>query len=57
MNNLKCSVVNCVYNQEYHCTADAIDVYTSDHGLASSSSGTACRTFKPRNNFITMGFK
>lgn len=49
MDNLKCSVSNCVYNTENQCTAQKLDVYSTGDGLANSSDGTGCRTFKPKS--------
>jgi len=50
MENLKCSVTDCHYQKDMRCTAEKIEVATSGDGVARSSEGTMCRTFKPKNN-------
>lgn len=56
MENLKCSVSNCLYNSEQYCTAEKIQVYSTGDGLANSSDGTGCKTFKPKSyNMTGMG--
>lgn len=53
MDNLNCSVANCAYNSNSLCTANKIQVYSTGDGMANSSDGTGCRTFKPKeyNNY------
>lgn len=56
MENLKCTVTNCYYNSSEHCTAEHINVYSSGDGLANTSDGTGCKTFRPKyGNSSDMG--
>lgn len=48
MDNLRCTVTNCVYNSDTVCTAEHINVYSVGDGFANTSDGTGCKTFKPR---------
>ncbi|EYE88999.1 gel scht [Fervidicella metallireducens AeB] len=50
MNNLKCTVTNCAYNSNTYCTAENVKVDACGDGFVNSADGTACRTFKPKNN-------
>ena len=45
---IKCSVENCVYNEDYKCNASGVEVNASGDGLAQSSDGTRCETFVSR---------
>jgi hypothetical protein len=49
MENLKCTVTNCLYNSDELCTAQKIVVYNSGDGFANTSDGTGCKTFKPKS--------
>lgn len=55
--NPKCTVVNCVYNSHYVCTANQIEVNSQGTAMTNTSAETHCRTFKPRSVFRTIGFK
>lgn len=60
MDNLKCNVSNCLYNSDAMCTAQKIQVYSTGDGIANSSDGTGCRTFKPKYTYSSgmgMGLK
>lgn len=59
MENLRCTVSNCVYNDKdnHLCTAEHISIFTNEAGLANSSAETSCRTFKPRSTYRNVGFK
>lgn len=57
MENLRCTVINCVYNSNTICTADHIEVYPQGDGFANSSDGTGCKTFKPRDNYTALDIK
>jgi|GEM_PF-1169443 len=50
---IKCTVINCQYNKDQECHAEGIEVNT-DHPwpTATSSVGTACETFKPKDESI-----
>jgi hypothetical protein len=50
MDNLKCTVTNCLYNSSEQCTAEHLNVYSSGDGMANSSDGTGCKTFKPKRH-------
>jgi hypothetical protein len=43
---VKCSVTNCVYNKANMCYADSIEINAMGDGLAKTSDGTCCTTFK-----------
>lgn len=50
-NNIKCKVEECVYNKHGLCSAENIEVMSSSQNMCvSSSEGTCCQTFKPKNN-------
>jgi hypothetical protein len=49
MENLRCTVTNCHYNSEQLCTAEKVQVYSMGDGLANTSDGTGCKTFKPKS--------
>jgi hypothetical protein len=53
----KCTVVNCVYNEDYICTANQIEVNSHGTAMTNTSAETLCKTFKPRSVYRTMGFK
>lgn len=55
--NPKCTVVNCVYNSDYICTADHIEVNSHGTAMTNTSGETLCRTFKPKSVYRTIGFK
>ncbi len=42
---INCEVVNCVYNEQMHCSADEIKVGPS---YANSTSETVCDTFRAK---------
>lgn len=43
---VKCSVNNCQYWKDQHCEASAVEVNTMGDGIAHTSDGTCCTTFK-----------
>lgn len=43
---VKCGVTNCIYNKANMCHADNIEVNTMGDGMAKTSDGTCCVTFK-----------
>ncbi|MGE5371884.1 MAG: DUF1540 domain-containing protein [Solirubrobacterales bacterium] len=43
--SIKCAVMNCHFNAEGLCEADAIEVKPQAKNSASSSLGTYCETF------------
>lgn len=43
---VKCGVENCHYNTNRVCHADALEVNSMGDGIAQTSDGTACTTFK-----------
>ncbi len=43
--DIECKAVNCVYNENCHCHADAVDIIGSK---ANISEETSCHTFKAR---------
>jgi Domain of Unknown Function (DUF1540). len=47
--SVKCSVENCAYNQDRICHAKALEVNTMGDGMAQTSDGTCCTTFKQKN--------
>lgn len=53
MKTVECEVINCQYNHDGICTAEKLEVST-DHPwpTATSSVGTACQTFKPKDESI-----
>lgn len=55
--NPKCTVVNCMYNSHYVCTANQIEVNSHGSAMTNTSAETQCRTFKPRSVYSTIGFK
>lgn len=55
--NPKCTVVNCMYNSHYVCTANQIEVNSHGTAMTNTSAETLCKTFKPRSVFRTIGFK
>lgn len=50
---VSCDVINCHYNRNRECHAEGIEV-TTDHPwpTATSSVGTACDTFKPKDDSV-----
>ncbi len=42
---IDCEASQCVYNSNYKCTADHVDIHGNN---ASDSDGTVCATFKER---------
>lgn len=47
---IKCMVEECVYNDNYVCQAEEIEVRSSSKNrVVNSSDGTACETFKPKD--------
>lgn len=55
--NLKCTVSNCVYNSNNLCTANHVDINPVGDGFANSSEGTSCKTFKPRDEHPFLVYK
>lgn len=43
---IKCSVDNCHYWKSNYCHADNLEVNAQGDGIANSSDGTCCTTFK-----------
>lgn len=46
---VKCGVDNCVYNERYKCHAEALEVNSMGDGIAETSDGTCCTTFKNKD--------
>ena len=42
---LKCKVEECIYNDHFNCTADAVEVCSSGTNHVTTSDNTACSTF------------
>lgn len=57
IDNLRCSVTNCVYNSNNLCTANHVDIYPVGNGFANSSEGTGCKTFKPKDQHPFLVYK
>lgn len=47
--NVKCDVLNCHFNARGVCEADGIEVKPQGYDSATSSLGTFCETFIPRD--------
>ena len=47
--SVKCSVENCIYNKDRACHARALEVNAMGDGMAQTSDGTCCTTFKQKN--------
>lgn len=43
---VKCSVENCHYNESKMCQANGIEVIAMGDGIAKTTDGTGCETFK-----------
>ncbi len=43
---VQCSVENCRYNRNHMCQAEILEVVAMGDGIAESSLGTCCFTFK-----------
>lgn len=49
MGKIKCVVEECKYNKQQICQAGNIEVRSSGDMSVSTSDGTACETFAPRD--------
>lgn len=47
--SVKCGVENCQYNKSQSCHANNLEVNAMGDGMAQTSDGTCCSTFKQKN--------
>jgi hypothetical protein len=47
---IKCSVTNCIYNQNRMCHADSLQVDSMGDGIAETIDGTCCSPSKTVNS-------
>lgn len=46
---VRCMCEECVYNDDFQCKADGIEIYSSGDKKVETADGTRCQTFALKN--------
>jgi hypothetical protein len=45
-NGVRCGVEECIYNSDFACTAESIEVMSNGNDIVGTTKGTRCATFE-----------